>query len=327
MVRWQATGPTSVRLEGRSFSHDNITISRYDKDQLNKLLKGDQEYWSPLYLSLYGEADYWLKLDFEVNPDEKPWNKAVDQVRLFLEALGLFKSMLSLLTVGGLRVKKIEEGPGPSGYFGMENTIIGKPRYFLKVTEYDVFIDLLTKYRKFWHSNKTNKRLSKQLKRLNLARYFFNENFQTTNLIERHIFLSVALEALYGEGQHELKYRYSNRAALLLSDDDIKRRKTVNRDVGRAYNKRSDILHGGISWVVEPKEVLIYNEIIRQTILRCMSLYTRGYRNIGKALDECMHDPDKHAKLLKDAKALFGPLSEYKEPGESARSRGWAIRK
>lgn len=40
-----------------------------------------------------------------------------------------------------------------------------------------------------------------------------------------------------------------------------------------------------------------------------------------------MHNPGKHAKLLKDAKALFSTLSEHKETGETAKSLGWAIRK
>jgi len=221
---------------------------------------------------------------------------------------------------------RLERGPGSSGHFGWENTIIGKPHYPLKTAEYDRFADLLTKYKDFWLNNKITDQPNKQLKRINLARFFFAQNYQTKELVERYIFLSIALEALLGEGQDELKYRYSNRAALLLGDD-TKRRKTVYHDVQKAYKKRSAILHGGVGWSIEPKEVLTYAEIIRQIILRCISLYTRNHRRIGKALDECMHDPEKHAKLLKDATVLFGTSSEHKEPGKSASSRGWAVRK
>jgi len=325
MVKWQAIGPLSIMLLGENLFHDNISVCRYELDELEKLLGKDQDYWSSVNFSLSYKNGYWLKLDFEVNSGERPWEKAVAQVSLFLQALGLFKSTLSVLAVGGLYVKRMEEAGGASGHFGWENTIVGRKHYFLKKEEYDDFINLLSKYERFWHDNKITDQTSKQLKRINLARHYFLRNYQTKSLVDRHISLSVALEALYGEGQSELQYRYSNRAALLLGDD-IKIRKTVYSNVLRAYKKRSSILHGGISWILEPKEILSYTEIIRQTILRCISLYTQDYLNIGKTLDECTLDPEKHSRLLKDAKTLFGSSSKYKEPQESPSRRSWAIR-
>lgn len=325
MVKWQAMGPLSVILLGENLLHGNISVRRYESNELEKLLGKDQDYWSKVNFSLRYKNGYWMKLDLEVNSDEKAWEKAVAQASRFLEALGLFKSILSLLAVGGLYVKRMEKGDGLTGHYGWENTIIGRKYYPLKKEEYDDFVDLLTKYKRFWHDNKVTNKSSRQLMRINLARGFFLRTFQTVNLVDRHIFLSIALEALYGGGQGELTYRYSNRAALLLGDD-AKRRKAVYSCVKRAYRKRSDILHGRMGWVLEPKETLSYSEIIRQTILRCISLYTKGYLNIGKALDECMHDPQKHLQLLKDAKALFGPLSGYREPQESPSTRSWAIR-
>lgn len=322
MVKWQAIGPLSIVLQGENLFHDKASVCTYEADELEKLLRKDQDYWSKVNLSLSYKTGYWLKLDLEVNPDENAWKKAVAQTSLFLQALGLFKSTLSILAVGGLLVKRIESG---GGQFGWENTVVGRKHYFLRKEEYEGLINLLTIYEKFWNENKVTGQSNKQLKRINWARYFFLKNYQTKDLVDRHIFLSVALEALYGEGKHELMYRFSNRAALLLGDD-IKRRKTVYSDVKRAYKKRSDILHGRIGWILEPKEVLGYTEIIRQTILRCISLYTQGYMNIGKILDECMHNPEKHTKLLEDAKMLFGPSSENKEPQISRSRRGWAIR-
>jgi hypothetical protein len=325
MVKWQALGPISVVLETRSFSHDNITLCKYNTEQLDELLKEDKDYWSKVYFSLRYAGGYWLNLDLEVDQNEKSWTKALERINLFLQALGLFKSTKSLLAIGGLRLKRIEKGSGTSGHFGAEKTIIGKPKYLLRKSEYDSFIDLLTRYRKFFNRYTISPKSNKQLLRINSARNFYFVNLQTMNLVERYIFLSIALEALYGEGQQELKYRYSNRSALLLGDD-IKRRKDVYYDVQNAYKKRSDILHGRVSWRIKPKEVFTYNEIIRQSILRCISLYTQGYRNIGKALDECMHDPDKQARLLEDARAFFGSHSKYKETEESARLSVWSIR-
>jgi len=322
MVKWRAIGPMSILLQGENLFHDKISVCAYEENELKKLLGKDQDYWSSVNFSLSYKIGYWLKLDLEVNPDENAWKKAVAQTSLFLQTLGLFKSTLSILTVGGLLVKRIENG---GGQFGWENTVVGRKHYFLRKEEYDDLINLLATYEKFWQENRVTGQSNKQLKRINGARYYFLKNYQTKDLVDRHIFLSVALEALYGEGQHELMYRYSNRAALLLGDD-ANRRRAVYSAVKRAYQKRSDILHGRTSWILEPKEVLSYTEIIRQTILRCISLYTQGYLNIGKILDECMHNPEKHAKLLKDAKELFGPTSEYKEPQKSRSRRGWAIR-
>jgi hypothetical protein len=325
MVKWQAIGPLSILLQYENLFHENISVCKYESDEVEKLIGKDQDYWSKVNFSLRYKNGYWLKLDLDVESNERAWEKAVAQVRLFLEALALFKSTLSLLAVGGLYVKRIGEGDGPTGHFGWDNTIIGRKYYPLKKTEYDDFVDLLTKYKRFWHDNKVTDQARKQLRRINIARYYFLKNFQTIDLVERYIFLSVALEALYGEGQNELRYRYSNRAALLLGDD-VERRKAVFNDVQKAYKKRSKILHGGTGWIIEPKEVSGYNEIIRQSILRCISLYTQGYLNMGKTLDECMHDPEKHVELLKDAKALFGSLSGYRELQESPSIRSWAIR-
>lgn len=328
MVKWEAIGPISLMLEynTRSLSHEDFSLSRYDEHQLDELLKNDSEYWSPVSLSTSYKSGYWLKVSFEVGADEDPWKKAIDQVRLYLETMALFKSTLTMLAVAGLCVRKIEEAAGISGHFGWENTVMGKSYYYLKTSEHADLFDLLSKYKGFWDTNKIGPKSSRQLKRINLARYYFGKNFQTADLVERYIFLSIALEALYGEARYELKYRYANRAALLLGDD-TQTRKTIYKKVKKAYDKRSDILHGGITWRIEPKEVLTYTEIIRQTILRFISLHSRGYVNISRMLDESIFDSTKYAKLLEDAKALFGRISECKLAEESYRHRGWAIRK
>ena len=74
--------------------------------------------------------------DFEVNSNEKAWNKALGLITQILQALGLFKTTLSLLAIGGLRVIKLDkESPSFSGQFEWENTIINKPYYILRVEE------------------------------------------------------------------------------------------------------------------------------------------------------------------------------------------------
>lgn len=315
MIKIQALGPISVNLESSGFSHGNVVIRRYDKDELDKILLRDSEYWSPVRLSLSHNSGCWLKLDFDASADENSWEKAVKETGIVLEAFSLFKSTLSMIVIAGLRVKKIEKGLALGGYFGLENTIMGK-RYFLSNAEYDSFNDLLTKYENFWHTNNVTPSSSEQLKRISLARRYFMKSFETINIVDRYIFLSIALEALYGEAEQELTYRYSNRAALLLGDSN-QRRKTVYEDTKDAYKLRSSIMHGGTKWKIDGLKVWKFTEIIRETILRSISLFTKGYTNIGNTLDNCMHDPNEHAKLLEDAKTLFGRSSEYKELEDS----------
>ena len=325
MATWRALGPLSILLQRENLICDDIAVRKYEADELEKLLGDDKDYWSHVNFSLRYKQGYWLVLDLEVDSGEDAWNKAVAEVRLFLEALGLFKSTLGILALGGLRVAQMVEGKRVGGNFGWEQTIKGTRYYALKSAEHEDFRNLLTKYRKFWFDNRISVGSSNQLKRINLARIFFLKSYQTKRLDERHIFLSVSLEALYGGLRQELKYRYSNRAALLLGDD-VERRETVYSEVQQAYDTRSDILHGRTNWIVEARRILTYSEIIRQTILRSISLHMRGYQNIGEALDECLHNSEKHARLLRDSKEVFGSLSNYKEPEELTIRRGWSIR-
>lgn len=326
MNKWEAFGPVSINLGSQCLSHGDFSIFRYDEHQLNEFLKDDYEYWSPVSLSISYKSAYWVRLIFERQSGVEPWNTAINGVKLHLEACGLFKSALCVLALAGLRVRTIERAHGQGGHFGWENTIMGRPYYFLKSSEYEDFLELLNRYEGFWGVNKVVANSSEQLKRINLARYYFAKNFQTIDLIERYVFLSIALEALYGGGQGELKYRYANRAALLLGDDAEKSEAT-SKFLQDAYDKRSDILHGRTSWKIEPSEVLVYTEIIRQSILRQISLYTKSYSNICKELDDCIFNPTKHARLLDDARALFGNASDYKGPAESYKHHGLAIRK
>ena len=308
-------GPISVNLESDEFSHGSIVIKRYSKNELDNLLGDDLEYWSPVSLSLSHYLGYWLKLDVDVSDSEDPWRKVVAEVQGILEALGLFKTTLSMLSVAGLLVKKLGEERRVGDFFGLENTIIGRP-YFLSLAEYDDFSKLLTEYRNFWSDHKVASGSNEQIERINLAKNCFVASYQKISLVDRYILLSIALEALYGEAEQELAYRYSNRAALLLGDD-ADRRKKAYQDTKNAYRLRSSILHGGIKWKIHPINVWKLTEIIRETILRSISLFNQGYTNIGSTLDDCMHELDEQQQLLEDARKLFGKISEYKETEES----------
>jgi hypothetical protein len=314
MTKWQAIGPISVNLESNELTVDNVGIRRFSKDELCNLLGDDLEYWSPVSLELSHYVGFWLKMDIDVNDNENSWEKPVTEVQLVLEALGLFKTTLSMISMAGLCVKKLEEEPPAGGSFGLENTIWGTP-YWLSTAEYNDFSKLLTEYRNFWGTHKVDSKSSEQLKRINLAKNCFVASYQRPSPADRYILLSIALEALYGEAEQELAYRYSNRAALLLGDN-ADRRKEACKDAKSAYRLRSSIVHGGVDWIIYPINVWKLAEIIRETILRCISLFNQGYANIGSTLDDCIHEIDKQRQLLEDSKRLFGKVSEYKEPEE-----------
>jgi hypothetical protein len=79
------------------------------------------------------------------------------------------------------------------------------------------------------------------------------------------------------------------------------------------YQLRSDIVHGKIGLSILPEDILTLYEIVRQLYLKYVSLYSQGYRNISKKLDDSLHDPKIHSKLLADSNFYFGKHSQYKE--------------
>ncbi len=308
---WRAFAPISVWLETEELSGKEFVVSRYNEEQLKSILGDDVCYWSEVNFDLDYKFGYWLRLEVEADSSGDAWNKSVEKAKLFFETLTLYKTMFSVLSPAGLLVKGND--PGLTGHFGWENTILGKPRYFLEKSEYGDLIQFFAINKKFEDENKYSTNSSQFRKRIFWAKYYLRKAYETMNLNERYIFLSIALEALCGEGETELKYRYANRAALLLGDD-IGKRKEYYNFVLKAYDTRSKIIHGSVKWEIKIEEVLNYTEIIRQMILRCISLDANNYVNIGKVLDDCLHDTTRHAEVLEKSKLLFGSISEYKKP-------------
>jgi hypothetical protein len=312
MPTWQAFAPISVRLETERLSSGNLVVSRYDEDQLKSILGEDICYWSEVSFDLEYKSGYWLTLDIEATSRDDAWQKSIEQTVLFLETLALFKTTSSILLPAGLLIKRKGQPIGEN--FGWENTIVGKKFYFLEKSENESLIKFFIIFKKFLEQNKVAANSNViPLKRIFWAKYYLRKAYESVNFNERYIFLSIALEALCGEGETELKYRYANRTALILGDDMAKRKEYYNF-ILKAYDTRSRVIHGSVKWKIALEDVLNYSEIIRQMILRCMSLYSNNFLNIGKTLDGCLHDSTKHAEVLEKSKILFGSLSEYKQP-------------
>lgn len=327
MYSWCALSPISVKLETDKIACSDFEVSRFNEDQLNTLLEDDIEYWSKVAFETDYKTGYWFKFDMETETSNDAWERAVEQTRLFFEALALYKTTFCILAPAGLLVKGVGKMvSGTSAHFGWENTILSRPNYILFGSEYDSFVNFFAKYKEFWSKNKFTPQSAGYLKRMWWAKYYLRKTYETINLNERYIFLSIALEALCGETDAELKYRYANRCAILLGDN-TPIRKRVCQFVLKAYDTRSKIVHGSTKWKIERNDVLSYTEIVRQMLLRSIALYSENYRSIGRTLDECLHDSTKHEEVLNKSKSFFGFISDYREPDQQIiPSRKWRIR-
>jgi hypothetical protein len=311
---WRALAPISVKLETNNVVCSDFEVCRFDENQLSALLGKDTEYWSKIYFDEVYKLGYWFKFEFKAENAKSAWEKAIEHAKLFFEALALYKTTFSILAPAGLFVKNTGEvSSGISAHFGWENTIVSKPHYLLLDAEYKSLVDFFAKYKKFWSENRFTSQSKDYLKRIWWAKYYFRKAYETENLNERYIFLSIALEALCAETEAELRYRYANRCAVLLGDS-ITTRKKVYKFVLKAYDTRSKIVHGSIKWKIELDEVLSYSEIVRQMVLRSIALYSENYQGIGEILDECLHDSTKHKEILEKSKSFFGAISDYREP-------------
>ncbi len=314
-VKWVAMGPISVALGGEDLVYDSLRINRIELPFHGPLLKEiDLDHWPKADLmSLSLEGLSWIELYFDADPREDVWWKGLQKVIRILQAFGLYKTSPARLTVGGLMVKTLGEERERSS-FGHPDTIVGKPYYFLKEEEYSPFLDLLSRWEKFWQQNENFS--NELLRRIELVLTFFTKCLESDSLVDQHIFLSIVLESLYGPSHSELEYRYANRAAILLGDDILARKRACDT-VRLAYKKRSEILHGRFEGQISLQEVLNFQEIVRQSVLRYMSLYApTSKEDIGKTLDDCLHSPEDHTSLLKNATKYFGSHSEHNEPQE-----------
>jgi len=287
-------------------SSNFMLLRRYSREELDRLLGDSNCFWAPIHLREF-TADFWLVMETEKETVDEAYKWSIEHAVRFFEALSLYKTMFCFLLPAGVLIKTVQ---GFEENFGWENTL-REPYYFLQESEYDCFSNFLTQYDNFWETQKEAAKTNKYLKRISWAKYYLRKSYETDNLNERIIFLTIALEAMLGGGA-ELRYRYANRTAVLLGDDSEKRKKYYQL-ILEAYDTRSKIVHGDINWQVNRQEILEYTETIRQMVLRSISLYSNGIFDPSTLLDESLHDTNKQQELLNKARSLFGSLSEYKQ--------------
>lgn len=307
MSKWRAIGPIyNFNPICEELKFTNFIVRRFSEEELDNLLSRGREYWSDVD---FGFCKYypWFLMEYEADA-EKEWDVAATKLEIFFNALSLFKSTSTILHMGQFYVGKLE-GEGVSGRFGGALVPTCPPVYILEKGEYEEFIRFYNKYNDFVKKVENNP----QRKRINFATNFFRRVRQTSNLTERLIFLSVSLEALFSHEKDELKYRYSHRAALLLGVDS-KSRSNVFDIVRDFYDRRSEVLHGSLEFKLTPEETSLYNEVIRASILKYVSLHLSGRKIIIEDLDDLIFDENGRDKLLAEANEYFGAVSDFKCP-------------
>lgn len=116
--------------------------------------------------------------------------------------------------------------------------------------------------------------------------------------------LSVALEALFSPSEKtELRFRISHSGALPLGSDPNDR-KAIAALLKKAYDARSDLVHGGKSPFTSGKfseeHLARLGDLVRQAIIRFAVLYARGETQRDTSLasiEESMYDPATLEKL------------------------------
>ncbi len=107
--------------------------------------------------------------------------------------------------------------------------------------------------------------------------------------------LMVCMESLFG-GDQELRFRISQRVALLLSARKKSDRSRIFKIVYDLYNKRSRIVHGGETVSLTYAEVSELEDYARESIT-CLIPLKLSKKEIVTLLDESVIDEKKKKEL------------------------------
>jgi len=100
---------------------------------------------------------------------------------------------------------------------------------------------------------------------LQLAFENFELSYQTSNLNLAFLVLMIALESLFNPGLGELKYRISRNLAVLLGNSK-EESKNIFTEIGKLYEERSKIIHGGRKYFTTRENLLKLRHCVRESI-------------------------------------------------------------
>ena len=228
-----------------------------------------------------------------------------------LKSLSLFKTTNTILHIGQRLMMTVDD-QNMGGLVVTQGSCLlneskGLPKYSLDVKELSTFKEYYNKFiQVFRKLNKNN--------RIKLGIEFYSKASRTADIVEKFIFLSVALEILFSNESSELGYRFSNRISLLLGND-LTQRIITQKNISKIYTKRSTIVHGN---VVDPPsfaEFVYLNELIRSSILQLLSLTNEPkYSDYLSVIDSFIlkQDSIEYCEFQKQKLFFFGNLSEFK---------------
>lgn len=160
----------------------------------------------------------------------------------------------------------------------------------------------------------SKKKYRKDEKFLQIAITFFEDGVRKELARQvsemRLIDFMVALEALFLEGGQELKYRFSNRVAILVSETESEKER-FRIYANKLYQLRSDLLHGSLTksevdsalFRLERGQLkgsqCTVREILRRSTLYFLSLFVNGCKKgeILKMLDDAIFDKAIEEKI------------------------------
>jgi len=173
--------------------------------------------------------------------------------------------------------------------------MLGRPRWDVQPAPYelkDSDRDHVLRYMRFYVEHRAlfedfNSPLRKSTA---LAGDYYEAHHGRQKPEDQLVDLAIAVEALFSPtpGQGELRFRIAQRAGLLLGSDAAGR-KEIARFIRRMYNARSDLVHGNtnpfLAGKVTPVELQLLADLVRQGILRLVTINARGHTQRERVLD------------------------------------------
>ena len=207
----------------------------------------------------------------------------------FLDALALFKTT---------QKTKFKDGPRIVQSISNQNTGLGlnirgsDDTHDFQGKNYELSLKELDEFKNFY--NKLISIISKLSQSKAAAPLnFFSRASRHSDITEKFVFLSLALESLFSKEEVELSYRFSNRIALLLGNN-FEERKRISRCIKNVtYKRRSMIIHGSNVEAPPDDEYEFLHEVIRVSILQFLSLINLGITDPINELDSFLLKQNK----------------------------------
>jgi len=225
-----------LNLEGGSVELvSGLTIRRINQEEINLIFGDDLGFLSSPV------RDFTLFKDvIECRVEQSRFGELTGRIESVITALRLLKQ-------SGVGISSIIQEPPQLVYgFGMmsqtwpgtmtHNILAGY--CILSAEEVNIFKEFHTKFLGL------REHISK-MEYISLALRRYNSALDETQFDDKIIDFMIALEALFSSDARELRYRLSLRVASFLGEDD-KEKEEILEFMKKAYDARSEIVHGGI---------------------------------------------------------------------------------